>query len=176
MDSSEDVVSNDFKRQREFVISLAEAFKIPQNGVRASVVTYGKYSRPSVQLKDSTNFQKFVDATIRTSRIKGPRRMDKALSMAVRMFRYHNRVAPRVVILFTSGPQLTDLDQLNDIRKQLENLGARIYVVAIGPTVVNSQIARLVNNSGDIIRMLSFMDLQSEIHYVGRHVSLLQGK
>ena len=176
VDSSEKVDSNDFKRQREFVISLAKAFKISENGVRGSVISYGNYSRPSVQFKDSADFDEFVEATIRTSRIKGLRRMDRALKMAVRMFRDHEKPAPRAVILFTSGPQRTNLDQLEEARKQLENLGARIYVIAIGPSVVYREVVRLVNSSSDVIQVPTFMDLQSEIHAVGRHVSLRQGE
>ena len=102
--------------------------------------------------------------------------MDTALQMAVRMFRDHGKPAPRAVLLFTSGPQLTDLDQLEAARKRLENLGARIYVIAIGPSVVYREVARLVNSSSDVIQIPSFIDLQSEIHAVGRHVSLVQGK
>ena len=177
VDSSEEVETNDFKRQREFVISLAEAFKVSENGIRASVITYGKYSRPSVQFKDSTDFDEFLEAIIRTSQIRGPRRMDKALEMAVRMFRYHRQPAPRTVILFTSGPQATTyVNQLSGAREQLEKLGARIYVVAIGPSVVYRQVEGLVNGSSDVIQVSSFMALQSEIHAVGRHVSLQQGK
>lgn len=71
VDSSENVESNDFKRQREFVISLVKAFKIPENGVRASVITYGKEARPSVQLKDSDNFDRFQDSTVKMHRIQG---------------------------------------------------------------------------------------------------------
>ena len=176
VDSSEEVETNDFKRQREFVISLAKAFKVSENGVRASVITYGKYSRPSVQFKDTTDFDKFLRATMRTSQIRGPRRMDKALEMAVRMFRYHQRPAPKTVLLFTSGPRATDGDQLKGPREQLEKLGARIYVVAIGPSVVYRQVESLVNSSSDVIQVPSFIALQSKIHAVGRHVSLHQGK
>lgn len=176
LDSSEEVERNDFKRQREFVISLAKAFKVSENGVRASVITYGKYSRPSVQFKDTTDFDKFLRATMRTSQIRGPRMMDKALEMAVRMFRYHQRPAPKTVLLFTSGPQATDGDQLKGPREQLEKLGARIYVVAIGPSVVYRQVEGLVNSSSDVIQVPSFISLQSKIHAVGRHVSLQQGK
>lgn len=71
IDSSDDVDKNDFKRQRYFVISLAKAFKIGQNGAHASVITYGKFARPSVQLKDSEDFDSFEDAVLRTSIIAG---------------------------------------------------------------------------------------------------------
>ena len=176
LDTSEDVETNDFKRQREFVISLAKAFNVSENGVRASVITYGKYSRPSVQFKDTTVFDDFLKATMRASQIRGPRRMDKALEMAVRMFRYHQRTAPKTVILFTSGPQPTDVDQLKGAGEELKKLGARIYVVAIGPSVVYRQVEGLVNSSSDVIQVPSFIALQSEIHTIGRHVSLQQGK
>ena len=177
LDSSVEVETNDFKRQREFVISLAKAFKVSENGVRASVITYGDYSRPSVQFKDSTDFDEFLKAIMRTSRIRGPRRMDKALEMAVRMFRYHRQTAPKTVILFTSGPQATThVDKLKGAREELEKIGARIYVVAIDPAVVYRQVVGLVNTSSDVIQVPSFIALQSEIHAVGRHVSLQQGK
>lgn len=176
LDSSEEVETNDFKRQREFVISLAKAFKVSENGIRASVITYGKHSRPSVQFKDSTDFDEFLEAIMRTSQIRGPRRMDKALELAVRMFRYQREPAPKTVILFTSGPQATDVEQLKRVKEQLEKMGARIYVVAIGPSVVYRQVEGLVNSSGDVIQVSSFIALQSEIHAVGRHVSLQQGK
>ena len=71
IDSSENVDSNNFKRQKEFVISLAKAFKIPDNGVRASLITYGREARSSVQLKDSVNFNDFLDSMIKTGRIQG---------------------------------------------------------------------------------------------------------
>lgn len=102
--------------------------------------------------------------------------MDKALEMAVRMFRYHQRPAPKTVLLFTSGPQATDGDQLKGPREQLVKLGARIYVVAIGPSVVYRQVEGLVSSSSDVIQVPSFISLQSKIHAVGRHVSLQQGK
>ena len=102
--------------------------------------------------------------------------MDDALQMAVRMFRYRRQPAPKTVILFTSGPQATDVDQLKEAREQLEKIGARIYVVAIGSSVVYRQVEGLVNSSSDVIQVPSFIGLQSEIHAVGRHVSLQQGK
>lgn len=176
LDSSDDVDTNDFKRQREFVISLAKAFKVSENGVRASVIAYGKDSRPSVQFKDSADFDEFLKATVRTSRFNGPRRMDKALEMADRMFGYHQPPAPRAVLLFTSGPQATDVDQLKGAREQLEKLGARIYVVAIGPSVVYRKVQEQMNSSSDVIQVPSFIALQSKIHTVGRHISLQQGK
>lgn len=175
VDTSEEVETMDFKRQREFVISLAKAFEISEEGVRASVITYGKYSRPTVQFKDSSDVDKFINAMIRTSQIKGRRMIDQALLMAARMFRHHDEVAPRAVILFTSGPHAGTLDQLKSASKRVTDLGALIYVVAIGPSVANSQIEELVSSSDDIKKLPSFMDLQSEIHFVGRYVSLQQG-
>ena len=71
IDSSINVEKNDFKRQREFVISLAKAFKIPENGARASVITYGRFARPSVQFKDSADFARFKNSMLKTSIIGG---------------------------------------------------------------------------------------------------------
>ena len=68
----ESVDKNDFKRQREFVISLAKSFKIPNNGARVSVVTYGKDARPIVQFKDSGDFDSFLYAMMSgSSRMQG---------------------------------------------------------------------------------------------------------
>ena len=102
--------------------------------------------------------------------------MDKALQLAVRMFRDHVGPGPRVVVLFTSGPQLvTESSDLDGPVKQLENLGARIYVIAIGPAVPYREVRSLVNTSDDVIQISSFFELQSELHAVGRYISLTQG-
>ncbi|XP_068690493.1 collagen alpha-3(VI) chain-like [Montipora foliosa] len=179
IDSTFDRVDkNDFKRQRAFVISLAKAFKIPNNGARVSVVTYGKDARPIVQFKDSGNFDSFLYAMMSgSSRMQGPRRMDRALRLAVRMFKDHLKPGPRAVVLFTSGPQDTNtsLSFLERPIKQLANLGARIHVVAIGSKVPYSQVSRLVNSSDDVFQISSFVRLQYEVHAIGRHISLTKG-
>ena len=103
--------------------------------------------------------------------------MDKALRLAVRMFRDHVRPGPRAVVLFTSGPQeITESTDLDGPIKQLENLNARIYVVAIGPEVPYREVRSLVNDSNDVIQIPSFLKLQYELHAIGRHISLTQGE
>ena len=103
--------------------------------------------------------------------------MDKALRLAVRMFRDHVRPGPRAVVLFTSGPQeITESTDLDGPIKQLEYLNARIYVVAIGPEVPYREVRALVNDSDDVIQIPSFLKLQHELHAIGRHISLTQGE
>lgn len=102
--------------------------------------------------------------------------MDKALRLAVRMFRDHYRPGPRAVVLFTSGPQdITEPADLDGPSKQLDQLGARTYVVAIGPEVRYHEVVGLVNTSSDVIQIPSFLRLQYELHAIGRHISLTQG-
>ena len=104
--------------------------------------------------------------------------MDRALRLAVRMFKDHLKPGPRAVVLFTSGPQdlNTSLSFLERPIKQLANLGARIHVVAIGSKVPYSQVSRLVNSSDDVFQISSFVRLQYEIHAIGRHISLTKGE
>lgn len=102
--------------------------------------------------------------------------MDEALTLAVRMFKDHIKPGPRAVVLFTSGPQdVKASSALEDPTRQLEKLGARIFVVSIGSNVPYSQIRRLVNSSKDIFQIPSFLRLQNEIHAIGRHISLTPG-
>lgn len=102
--------------------------------------------------------------------------MDKALRLAVRMLKDHVKPGPRAVVLFTSGPQsINESADLDGATKQLERLGARIYVIAIGAKVSYREIRNLVNTSDDLIQIPSFIKLQSEIHAVGRHISRTQG-
>ena len=102
--------------------------------------------------------------------------MDKALTLAVRMFKDHVKPGPRAVVLLTSGPQdMNAWSAMEDPIRKLEKLGARIFVVSIGSNVPYSQIRRLVNSSNDIFQIPSFLGLQSEIHAIGRHISLTPG-
>ena len=103
--------------------------------------------------------------------------MDKALRLAVRMFRDHVRPGPRAVVLFTSGPQnITESVDLDGAVKQLELLGARIYVIAIGNQVRSHEVRSLVNSSDDVIKIPSFFQLMTELHAIGRHIVLTHGK
>ena len=102
--------------------------------------------------------------------------MDEAFIVAVRMFKDHVKPGPRAVVLLTSGPQAMNAwSALKDPIRKLEKLGARIFVVSIGSNVSYSQIRRLVNSSNDIFQIPSFLRLQSEIHAIGRHISLTPG-
>ena len=172
IDTSDDVEMNDFKRQREFVSSLAKSFKISKYGARASVLTYGKLAYPFMRFNDFEDMDNFLFKMDRIREVNGPRRMDLALKRAARTFRDHSRTGPRIVLLFTAGPQLpAEADQLRVASKQLKSLGVKTYIIAIGPSVNLFELSGLVNSSNDILQISTFLDLQSEVHAVGRYVS-----
>lgn len=87
IDSSFDSVDKDnFKRQREFIISLAKSFKIPENGARVSVITYGRHARSIVQFKDSGDFKSFLYGMMRSSRMQGEWPIEQFCSANVERF------------------------------------------------------------------------------------------
>ena len=138
IDSSRGVTEDVYKKEKEFVNTLVGHFNINTRGPRATAVIYGNTASTISSFVEPGLKGRVISAPL----LNTPRRMDKALEHAADILKSSvgNR---KVVILLTAGRQSAG-KPVGDAVQQLRNVGAQIYVVAIGRDPNSGELARIV--------------------------------
>ena len=178
MDGSGDIGLVNFKRQQQFVKSLAKSFKISVSGPRAGIVAFGRFAYPMIRLTDYSSQADFLDKVDNTRLINGERRMDLGLKEAANMLSQEERDGPKVVILLSGGTNSDKpgVQALDVAMRPLADLGARIYVVGAGASVSTVQLRQVVDRANDMFVLPSFISLPSKARNLAQHVSSTYGE
>ena len=104
--------------------------------------------------------------------LSGTRRMDVALTTAKNLLRLEKSPGRNIVILMTAGRQALGYrgTPLTDSGKEARNIGAEIYVVAIGSDPSVEELRPLVADSRDIYQVGSFDYLKREAQPIGKDI------
>ena len=164
VDSSTTVGQNDFKKETDFVKTMARLLNVKPNISRAAVISYGTNSTLVTRFTSYNSVDEFENSVDSAPYESGPRRMDIAIRNAGRVLGKARRSLPKVVILLTSGPETQDPDSenLQDAAEELRNFNAKVFVVAIGSSPDINELLPLVQKRDDVFQVPSFNVLEKQ--------------
>ena len=137
-----------------------------------AAIPYGSLTVTPGQLIPYQSLNDF-DRDVDTLQIlSGTRRMDVALTTAKNILGLEKSPGRNIVILMTAGRQALGYrgTPLSDSGKEARNIGAEIYVVAIGREPSVEELRPLVADSRDIYQVGSFDYLKREAQPIGKDI------
>lgn len=170
MDSSSDISPANYKKEKDFVASLAKQLGFGSGNSRVALVLYNVFHMQALRfdvVDNPTSLQMIFDGFVLQSR---GRRLDRALVGAAMMLKQSRRNVRKIVILLTAGEQTQKLP-LDDIVNQLKAANGERFVIAIGPQVNRKELTPVVDSTKDIFSVNSFDDLMSRIVQIADHIS-----
>ena len=133
VDSSDNVTSDSYERQKTFVTQLARSLNIAPGKSRAALITYSTNPLLAFSLEKHDTISEFASAVNSAFYLGGSRRVDKALGAAANILRGARTSVLKIVFLLTAGKRTESSDaSLGDAMRPLRDLGALTYAVAIG--------------------------------------------
>ena len=158
IDSSSDVILDNFGREKDFVKSVAKFMNADQAKTRVAVITYGYRAIEQASFASPQDeFQRGLNGAMY---IGGRRRIDLAVNKAVEILQESQFSVPKVVVLLTAGVNGVDeADVLTNASKALRDVGANTYVVAIGGDADVKELEVLVEKQKDIFKVPEFTGL-----------------
>lgn len=171
MDGSSEMSFDDFRWEKEFIKLLAKHFNVNPKGPRAIAVSYSDTARSVTTFVDP-DFNKKVD---RTKLVGRPRRIDRALGYAASLLSNTGRQGAKIVLLLAGGPQSRGAMPLKRAIKPLQDLGALVYVVAVGSNDA-TQIESVPTRREDFFRVQAASDLPRFARPIAGHVYVSYSK
>ena len=165
MDASESMTEEDFGKQKNFVIKVAESFHMAPQTTQIALVTYSSTAKLHIRFRDHLNQDSFQTVVQHLPFAAGGTRFDKALKLAAEdVFTAQSGAragVPKVMIILTDGRQSNDIDAvpIQDAVQPLRQLSVQIHAVAIGSQVNRAELHKLVVKEGDIFSIKDFDNL-----------------
>ncbi|KAM7440987.1 hypothetical protein ABFA07_009879 [Porites harrisoni] len=137
MDASESMTEDDFEKQKNFVIKVAESFYMAPKTTQFALVTYSSTATMHIRFKDHFKRDSFNAVVKGLPFAAGGTRFDRALKLAaeeVFTAKGGTRVGvPKVMIILTDGRQSNDYDAvpIQDAVLPLRQRSVQIHAVAI---------------------------------------------
>ena len=158
IDSSSDVILDNFEREKDFVKSVAQFMKADQNETRVAVVTYGYIAKEKASLRSPQD--ELLSGLDGAEYVGGRRRIDLAASKAAEILEGSRFLVPKVVVFLTAGVNgVREADLLKNASEALRDVGANTYVVAIGEDVDLKELEMIVTKQEDIFEVPEFTGL-----------------
>ena len=162
LDASESMTEDDYKKQKQFVIRVAESFHMAPKGTQFALITYSSTAKLHIRFSDHLDQEKFKSVVYNLPFSAGGTRFDKALKLAAEeMFTTKSGArsgVPKVMIILTDGRQSQDPDAkpLKEAVLPLRQSSVQIHAVAIGSQVDRSELRKLVQRDEDIFSIKDF--------------------
>ena len=172
LDSSSAVQQEQFKKEKEFIKTLAEYLHVgTADKTKAAVINYGSLPVTGVKFDDYSTLQGFKSGIDKMSPIQGNRRIDRALDKAADILRRTDPSSSKLLVLLTTGRQAqeSDITPLDVSIQPLKDMGAFMYVVAIGSQPSTRELRPLVVKLEDIFRV-PFTGMELEVSRVVDHI------
>ena len=170
MDSSQGVTGEIYKKEKDFIKSLASQFNLSPSGPRGSTVMYADNPYPIASFVEQ-NFNSRVDSA---PLLNKPRRMDKALRQAAQLL--SSSKGRKIVVLLTAGRQAQGAKPLNEAIEPLRKIDAQTFVVAIGRDADVRELSPVVDRSKDIFQVSSPDTLPSRSAAIAKEIREKPGK
>lgn len=156
LDSSNDVSTKVFKRQKEFIKSIVGKFQIAANKSRAAVVRYSSAASSVIKFNTFNNLLDLVRGIDNIQYLGGSRRMDAALKEANKMRETARSDVSKYVILLTAGRQASTpfSTPLDRAAQPLLDSNARVFVLGIGSRPSGQELRSMAEHDRDVFRLL----------------------
>lgn len=177
MDTSSGVDLNDYKIQKGFVQRIALHLGVFNGKSRAALVAYGVNASVVFSFGGYSSNSEFLTRVNDAPIIGGERRVDSALDTSAALLLEARSVMPKAIFLLIAGRQSSDVDSIpiKDAARPLHQLGAWVYVMAIGQTDV-SELQKATIRPTDLFFVRSFSGLYGFIAPVAGYVANTSGK
>lgn len=161
-------MSRDYRKEKEFVKSIAEKLKLSINGNRAGAVLFSSTAELRIKLSDFSSAKSFNEVVDQLPLLAGTTRIDTALRTAFNdLFSQENGMragASKLLIVLTDGKQSRDKDYtpLHDAIVPFHETGIKVIVIGIGDNVEKDELSRLVYEQSDLFLAKDFEELVSK--------------
>lgn len=174
VDSSLEVNRENYNKEKGFVKTLAKTLNLAPGKSRGSVIIYSNVASLAIKFSsNSTTFEKAVDDLPYLGSL---RRMDLGLQEGAEVMKDARPGVPKVVVLLTAGRQSVSRNLLPQSVKPLKDLGATVFVVAIGSRPDDQELRPVVEEPDDVLRVSTFDDLVPQTRPIARHIVNNTGK
>lgn len=156
LDSSNDVTTELFKQQKEFIKSIVGKFQIAANKSRVAVVRYSSTASSVIKFNTFDDLLDLVQGIENIQFLGGSRRMDAALKEANKMRETARPGVPTYVILLTAGRQTSTpfSTPLDRAAQPLLDSSARVFVVGISSRPDGKELRSMAEHDRDVFRVL----------------------
>lgn len=177
MDTSEGVNLQDYKIEKRFIQRIALHLGIFAGRSRGALVAYGANSLVVFGFGGYNSNSEFVRRVNDAPMFGGDRRVDRALDTAAALMLGARSTMPKVVVLIMAGQHSADPDAMSikDAARPLRQLGAWLYVMAIGP-IDPRELQKATIRSTDVFFARSFSGLLGYITPMARYIANTSGK
>lgn len=149
--------------------------KADQNETRVAVVTYGYIAKEQASLISPQD--ELLGGLDRAEYVGGRRRIDLASTKAAEILEGSRFLVPKVVVLLTAGVNgVGEAELLSNASKALRDVGANIYVVAIGEDVDLRELEMIVEEQKDIFKVPKFTGLAETFESTAKAIIRRAGK
>ena len=185
LDSSKSLQPN-YKRLKNFLLTLADTFDINYYDSRAAVITFSWYAKHSIRLRDHANMASFKSAVDDIPLLGSTTRIDRPLRLAEKkMFRPTNGArsgVAKILVILTDGggsdtiTRYTTSEDPVDIADSLRNEGITLVVIGLGPSVDTVALNKIAGGRDKAIFVSDFQDLVDKEFVTSVKKKLCQGK
>jgi hypothetical protein len=98
--------------------------------------------------------------------------MDLALSSTKQLLSEARPDVKKTVVLVTAGREGIGASPLDPIAQQIQESGAKTYVVAIGNRPIMEELQPVVQNQADIFPISGFVGLKPKAPPIARHIAI----
>lgn len=176
VDSSSEVSRENYNKEKGFIKSLAKTLNLAPGKTRGSVVIYSGVASLEIRFNAYSNSTAFDEAVDDLPYLGSLRRMDLGLREGGDAMKDARPDVPKVVVLLTAGRQSLSSNLLPQSVKPLQDLGANIYVVAIGSQPDDQELRPVVKEPGDVLQVSTFDDLTPQTRPIAKHIVNKTGK
>lgn len=171
VDSSNEVTSQDYTKEKQFVKSVTRALNLAPEKSRVAVVIYSDYATTPVHFTDYQTAERFNNAVDNLRHLRRTRRMDRALIETVNVLKQARPSVPKIVVFLTSGRQDAGAPTLDAAARALNETGAKTYLVAIGQRPDLRELLVIVEKPDGVISVKAFGDLEQQSRSIGKYIA-----
>ena len=171
MDSSDEVSSQGYTSEKQFVMSVARALNLAPKKSRVAVIIYSDYATTPIKFADYQTTTLFNDAVDNLIHLRRTRRMDRALFETVEVLKQARPLVPKLVFFLTSGRQDTGAPTLDAAARAVTDTGAMTYLVAIGQRPNLRELRVIVEKPDNIMSVTAFGDLQEQSRDISKDIA-----
>lgn len=152
--------------------SLAKSLNFGSGKTRVAVVLYSDYARQAIRFDVVNKPESLQSVLDGLQQLQGGRRVDRALTSAIQMFRGGRPNVRHILVLLTSGKHTSEsASPFENVVEQLEALNVERFVVAIGPESTGQDLKPVVERDKDVIYVPTFDSLRSQVLRIAEHIS-----
>ena len=176
VDSSASVGNPNYKKEKDFVKSLARLVNATSEKSRVAVIAYSRSTIPVVRFDGYQSLEDF-DKKVDDMPLLGEsyRRMDVALQSAAQILNSARQHSPKIAVLLTAGRQVPGGVSLDTATQPLRNLNVTVLVVAVGQQYNKQELDPVVSEQKDLFEIESFNVLLSHAKTIGKAIEETSG-